>query len=229
MSLFLATLLFGLALAALGVALLAGRPGFAATLKTFPRSTTASYLLFGPAAAWFLWNIWHLSPADFGDYRNWLFIGFLAVAVLSFKCVPDFLAVRGLAALILLAAMPLLDAAYMEYAHPQRLLMVTGVYLFITAAIWLGAQPWRLRDGLEWLLAAPARARTAGGLFFAYGHVKCVVRRNKAVDVSGGSQPGKRSNAIYKYNHRISENRMDSPAASRAFCRCQSHTAQRAS
>jgi hypothetical protein len=77
--------------------------------------------------------------------------------------------VRGLCILGLLGAMPLLDAAYMEYTHPRRLWMVSLVYLVISLAIWVGAQPWRLRDFLEWLLARPARLRCLGGLLAAYG------------------------------------------------------------
>src|SRR5690606_10861263 len=109
MSLTLATLLPGLLLLALGVPLLVNHSGFAAALKSLPRSRSAAYVFFTAGAAWFLRAIWNLSPADFGDYRHWLFAGFLVVAVLSFKCVPDFLAVRGLCVLVLMAAMPLLD------------------------------------------------------------------------------------------------------------------------
>ncbi len=169
MSLFLATLIPGLVLVILGVPLLMNISAWTASLKAFPRSQRAAYLCFGAGAAWFLYAVWHLSAADFGDYRGYLFVAFAAIAVLSFKCVPDFLAVRGLCALMLMAALPLLDAAYMEYDKPQRLLMVTIVYLGIAFAIWLGAQPWRLRDFLGWLLARPNRARTLGGVLAGYG------------------------------------------------------------
>jgi hypothetical protein len=83
--------------------------------------------------------------------------------------VPDFLAVRGLATLVLLGAMPLLESAYMEYAKPQRLFMVTVVYVALSAAIWLGAQPWRLRDFIAWLFARPGRAAGFGGVCAGYG------------------------------------------------------------
>ena len=82
---------------------------------------------------------------------------------------PDFLAVRGLSVLVLVGAMPLLDAAYMEYGHPQRLFMVTPVFVAIALAIWLGAQPWRLRDFFNWLFGQPHRARGFGGLLTGYG------------------------------------------------------------
>ena len=122
-----------------------------------------------------LGEIWHLSPADFGEYRVYLFFGFLAVALLSFKCVPDFLAVRGLATVVLMGAMPLLDAGFMNFEHTRTLLYKFAVYLAITAAVWLGAQPWRLRDFLAWLFARPARPRVIGGVISAYGLTLAVV------------------------------------------------------
>jgi hypothetical protein len=175
MSLTLATLIPGILLILFGLPLVLAHSGFAAMLKSFPRSTAASYLFFGAGAAWFLYAVWHLSPADFGDYRHWLFGGFALVALLSFKCVPDFLAVRGLATLILMGAMPVLSAAYMEYDKPQRLFMVTLVYLALAAAIWLGAQPWRLRDFIGWLFARPGRGRTFGSVCAGYGVLLAVL------------------------------------------------------
>jgi len=169
MSLFLATLLPGLLLAVLGAALFANRPAVVASLKELPRSPTAALFFFGGGALWFLWLVWHLSTADFGDYHVLLTIGFAAVAGLAFKCVPDFLAVRGLCVLVLLSAAPLLHAAYMEYSRPQRLLLVTPVYLLIAAAIWLGVQPYRLRDFFNWLFLRPGRARGLGSVLFGYG------------------------------------------------------------
>lgn len=175
MSLTVATLIPGLILLLLGVPLLLNNTGYSALLKAFPRSTRAAYVFFTAGAAWFLYAIWHLSPADFGEYRTYIFIGFLLVAVLSYRCVPEFLAVRGLAAIILMGAMPLLQAAYMEYDKPQRLLMVTLVYLALSAAIWLGAQPWRLRDFFSWLFAQPGRSRGVGGALAGYGLILSIV------------------------------------------------------
>jgi hypothetical protein len=71
--------------------------------------------------------------------------------------------------------MPFLDAAFMEYDRPQRLFMVAFVYAALTLAIWLGAQPWRLRDFFNWLFARPARSRGLGGLMVAYGFLLCGV------------------------------------------------------
>jgi hypothetical protein len=170
MSLSLATLIPGLLFILLGGALLLNNSGVIPLLKGLPRSTGATYLFFGAGSAAFLYQVWHLSPADFGDHRGLLFIGFTLLAVLSFYCVPDFLAVRGLCVLVLVGALPLLDAAFMEYQHPQRLFMVTPVFLALALAIWLGAQPWRLRDFFEWLFRPTGgRARLVGGVFLVYG------------------------------------------------------------
>jgi hypothetical protein len=174
MSLFAASLIPGLILILLGMPLLLDLSGAKAAIKAFPRSTSVGYLVFGAAAAWFLYNILHLSNADFGEYRYYLFVGFAGVALLAFKCVPDFLGVRGASALVLIGAAPFLDAAYMEYGRPQRLFMVSFVYVAIALAIWLGAQPWRLRDFFNWLFARPVRSRGLGGLFLAYGIVLCM-------------------------------------------------------
>jgi hypothetical protein len=173
MSLFAASLVPGLFLVLLGILLLMNSPGFKAVVQAFPRSASAGYLVFGAAAAWFLYDILHLSNADFGEYRYYLFAAFAAVAVLAFKCVPDFLGVRGAAALVLIGAAPFLEAAYMEYGQPARLFMVSFVYVAIAIAIWLGAQPWRLRDFLGWIFARPARSRGLGALFLVYGIVLC--------------------------------------------------------
>jgi hypothetical protein len=175
MSLNLATLVPGLLLLVVGVPLLLLRQGWIAALKAMPRSTAASYLFFGAATLWFLYNIWHLSAADFGDYRVPLLFAFAAIAALSFKCVPDFLAVRGLSVLVLLGAWPVLMAGYMVWDHPQVYFLKVPVYVCIVLAIWLGTQPWRLRDFLEWLFARPARTRRIGGVLAAYGLLLAVL------------------------------------------------------
>jgi len=175
MSLFLATLITALVLAVLGVVLLANRPAVGATLKVFPRSATAALFLFGGGAVWFLWEVWHLSTADFGDYHVLLTLGFAIVAGLAFKCVPDFLAVRGLCVLVLLAAAHFLGAAYMHYDRPARLFMVSLIYLLIVLAIWVGVQPYRLRDFFNWLFLRPGRARGFGGVLLGYGLLLAVV------------------------------------------------------
>lgn len=177
MTLFLATLLPGLFLAALGGLLLLELPMFVAMLKALPRSTAASLVLFGGGVLWFLVIVANMAEADriFGNSNAPWVIGFAALGFLSIRYVPDFLAVRGLSILVLLAAWPLLHAAFMRFDVPQRLFMVTLVFAAIGAALYLAAVPYRLRDFFKWLFARPARPRAAGVGLLAYGVVLIVV------------------------------------------------------
>ncbi|MGE9292956.1 MAG: hypothetical protein ACQKBW_05035 [Puniceicoccales bacterium] len=171
MSLFLATFLTGLVLLVLGSWFLWKGPSGQSASFAWMRSTPAAVVLFGAAAIWFLWHVAHLGQADFGDYKQLLLLLFGVTALGSFFFVKDFLAVRGLAVLILLSARPLLNAAYMQFDHPQRLLMVAVVYLAIIAALIIGASPFRLRNFFTWLYAKATRLKTLGGILTAYGAV----------------------------------------------------------
>ncbi len=169
MSLFLATLLPGLFLAVLGGLLVSNQSVVTSSLQALPRSATATLFLFGGAALWFLWIVWHSSMADNFEHPVLLTVAFAVVAGLAFKCVPDFLAVRGLCVLVLLVGWYLRAAAYMEYDKPLRLLLVIPLYLLIAAALWLGVQPYRLRDFFSWLFLRSGRARTLGAGLLGYG------------------------------------------------------------
>lgn len=175
MSLLLATLLPGLFLLGLGSLFLANNSLVTASVRALPRSRRAAAVFFGLGAAWFLFNVWNLSAADFGEFRTPLFIGFAVIAVLAWQFVPEFLAVRGIAILLLLVASPLLHAAFTQYEHPARLFMVSLVFAGILFALWIGAQPWRLRDFIEWLYRTPGRSRVFGALLAGYGVLLTIV------------------------------------------------------
>ncbi len=171
MSLFLATLLPGLFLVLLGGLLFWNGAPLAAGARALPRSKAGSWILFGLGAAWFLWRLSRTGESDLIFFKTPrpVMLGFGVLAVLAFIYTPDFLAVRGLCVLMLLGAEPLLYAAYMEWTHPQRLLMVTAVYAGLTAALYLAAYPFRLRDFLDWLFRTPKRPRLVGAILLAYG------------------------------------------------------------
>ena len=171
MSIFLATLLTGLLLALLGGLLLWNDPRLASTAKLLPRSRRGSFVFFGLGTVWFIWRLSRLNESDLIFFQHpWpVMAGFAVLSILAFFHTPDFLAVRGLCLLVLLGAEPLLYSAYMEWSHPQRLLMVTAVYLALIAALYLAAAPYRLRDFFEWLFTGPARSRLLGGIVLFYG------------------------------------------------------------
>ena len=172
MSLFLATLLCGLILAALGSILLWNDPRVRSMAKALPRSNRGAWLFFGSGAVWFIWVVSQLSESDLIFFKSPVpvMIGFGVLAVLAFIYTPDFLAVRGLCVLMLVGGESFRQVAYMEYQHPQRLLMVTAVYIGFALALYLAAAPYRLRDFFEWLFQQPARARLVGTILLSYGH-----------------------------------------------------------
>lgn len=171
MSLTLSTLLVGLILLGLGSLLLVSNSLITSMFKALPRSQTAAVIFFGGGAAWFIYNVYGMSAADvigFSTSTPFVYL-FAALAVLSFIYLPDFLAVRGLSVVTLVGAWPLLLSAYGHYELPQRLFLVSALYVAISAAIYLGASPFRLRDFFEWLYRTPNRARALGAAITAYG------------------------------------------------------------
>lgn len=175
MALSIASLLLGLALLLPGLLLWRFHPGFFNLLRTFPRSQTAAWVLFGGGAAWFLFRVLHLSPADFGDHRLLLFALFLTGAVLAFTYVPDFLAVRGLAILGLLASGHLLEAAFLQEPS-SRLFLVSAVYgLLIIPSIYFGAAPYRFRDLVQTMERSPLIRRLIGLFLSLYGGLLIVL------------------------------------------------------
>lgn len=175
MSLTLATFITGLLLIALGTAFFLPSPAIVTSLKRFPRSHTMAVVLFGLGAAWFLFRIWHLSEADFGEYRKLLFVFFTLVAIGSFVYMPDFLAVRGACVIVLLGASNLLDAGYMDWDYGEITdfspfyLYKIAVFVAVACAIYLGASPFRARDFLDWLYRRPGRSRWVGASLAIYG------------------------------------------------------------
>jgi hypothetical protein len=133
----------------------------------------ASVIFFGGGAAWFVYNVANMSAADvigFSSATPFVYI-FGGLALAAFFYLPEFLSVRGLSVLILVGSWPLLMSAYGRYELPQRLLMVSALYVLIAAAIYLAASPFRLRDFFEWLYRTPGRARAVGGALAVYGLV----------------------------------------------------------
>ena len=158
MSLYLSTYLFAAILLAAG-AMFALK--FKPLVLAFPRSKKAAVVTFGGGGLWFLYILSQLGEADFGDIKAYLIAIFGIAGILAFKCLDDFLSVRGLAILGLLLSREFIDSAFMK-EPVSRLTLVTLSYLAVLASLYLGALPYRFRDFLEFLYAKPGRA-------FAFG------------------------------------------------------------
>ena len=169
MTLFVSSFLTGALLLVVGVMLSVKNNKLRSSILNFPRSKTLSFWFVGTATTWFLWrHVAFLSEADFGNYK--LLIGAIALAsaILSFIYVADFLAVRGLAMMILLWSREVLDSAFLHEAH-SRLFLVSSIYLLIIFSIYFGAWPYKIHDFIEWLRLRNLRISLLGWIFSFFG------------------------------------------------------------
>ena len=143
---------------------------YAAALRKFPRSLPWGYALMLLGTAWFLWNLSQESIADFAAYKNILLIGFAAVGLGTCVFVQDFLAVRGLAVVLLLLAKLMVDTGRPYLAQTHWVLVIqTWAYLLVLGGMWFTVSPWRLRDFLEWATATEKRTKIGCGMRLAFG------------------------------------------------------------
>lgn len=143
---------------------------FGAAVRRFPRSLPWGVVLMVLGTVWFLWNLSQESIADFASYKNVLFGGFAGVGLGACIFVQDFLAVRGLAIVLLLLAKLMVDTGRPALPHtPWVLVVQTWAYVLVVAGIWLTVSPWRLRDWLTWGTANEKRLKVICGLKLAFG------------------------------------------------------------
>jgi hypothetical protein len=143
---------------------------FASAVRKFPRSLTWGYGLMVFGTVWFLWNLSQESISDFASYKNILFAAFAGIGIGTCIFVQDFLAVRGLAIVLLLLAKLLVDTGrpHLPTTH-WTLVIQTWAYLMVILGIWFTVSPWRLRDFLEWGTANEKRVKVGCGIRLAFG------------------------------------------------------------
>ena len=83
--------------------------------------------------------------------------------VLVLRFVEEFLAVRALGILCLLAAEPLLDSAFLRY-ETSRLLVTVFAYLLVVAGLFWVTMPYLLRDQINWSARSAFRWRSIPSL-----------------------------------------------------------------
>ena len=186
LSLFTVGLILGVALIAVHVFMLA-RPQLAqGFLKSFPRNAVLGQILLGLGLAWF-WLL--VAPAsmgtlgalamDLGEFNNakpLLRILIPITMVLVVISVRDFLAVRALGVLGLLAAAPLLESAFLK-DPVTRLLVPIYAYGLLTASLFWVGMPYLFRDAVDWVTAESKRwnALVLGGLAYGVALVICAL------------------------------------------------------
>jgi hypothetical protein len=136
---------------------------FADALRKFPRSQLWGFILMPLGTVWFLYNLKSDQISDFDAFKPILFVGFAVIGFGACAFVRDFLAVRGLAVVVLLLAKLVLDTA--RWADTEwRLVLAVWTYVWIVLALWFTISPWRLRDYIGFLTANDTRIRLSCAL-----------------------------------------------------------------
>jgi hypothetical protein len=118
-------------------------------LKRLPRSRVAGIVLMTLALVWTFWLLGTMEMGEFSSFRRPLMIALPVGYFLALRFVEEFLAVRALGILCLLAAEPLLEAAFFRY-ETSRLLVSVLAYLLIIAGLFWVMMPYLLRDQINW-------------------------------------------------------------------------------
>jgi hypothetical protein len=137
-------------------------------LRAFPRSPTAGFILISATAVWFFLLVQFMDLGEFSNWRRTVLIGTPIAWYLTWKYVDEFLAVRALGMLVLLAAEPLLESAFLR-PEISRLFLVTLVFVWtVFAMFWVG-MPYTLRDQIGWVTSCEKRWRAATVAGILYG------------------------------------------------------------
>ena len=146
------------------------KPDFAQVVKQFPRSRVAGVVLLTICLVWTFWLVATIQMGEFSSFRRPLLIALPVGYVLTLFFVDEFLAVRALGILCLLAAEPLLDAAFLRY-ESSRLLVTVFAYLIIVAGLFWVAIPYVLRDQINWSARTVSRWRCLHAVALIYGGI----------------------------------------------------------
>jgi len=136
--------------------------------KKVPRSYPIGVVILAIDLVWTLWLVATMEMGEFQTFRKPLLallpIGFL----LTLRFVDEFLAVRALGILCLLAAEPLLDAAFLR-TDTARLFVTTFAYVLVVLGILWVTMPYLLRDQISWSSRSTWRWRGLHGFCLLYG------------------------------------------------------------
>ncbi len=169
MKLSLLSILLGLGVAAPQIYGLAKPTAFAESVRRFPRNLTVGYFLMALATLWFLYLVKIEPIADFARFKPHMMVVFAAIGIGTCVYVKDFLAVRGLAVVLMLLAKLMVDTGRPHLGEsPWVLVIQTWAYALALAGMWFTVAPWRLRDILNWATATEQRVKVGSTLRLAF-------------------------------------------------------------
>ena len=137
-------------------------------LRGFPRSRTIGILLCTVAAIWAFWLSATMDLGEFTPNRTLICAAVVLGAVMVPLFAEEFLAVRALGILALLAAEPLLGAAFLR-PEVSRLLLVVLAYAWAVAGLLFVSAPYVMRDLVHWTTSRPWLFRLTAAAGAVYG------------------------------------------------------------
>ncbi len=139
-----------------------------AWLVKFPRNEKLGVVL---VVIGFVWTLFVWTNMDLGEFfkaerivQLLLVAGGIGVIVY----VKEFLAVRSLGFLMILAAAPLLESAFLKDPTSRLLLVLFAYVIALKGMFWVG-MPYLLRDQIKWVVANSSRYRIGAIAGLAYG------------------------------------------------------------
>ncbi|MGZ5553357.1 MAG: hypothetical protein ACXWHF_06930 [Chthoniobacterales bacterium] len=133
-----------------------------------PRSRPAGILLFTIAFIWTFWLLATMEMGEFSSFRKPLLIALPVGYFLVLRFVNEFLAVRALGILYLLAAEPLIEAAFLRY-ESSRLLVTVFAYILVVKGLFFVTMPYVMRDQIDWGTRTTGRWMSLNAIALAYG------------------------------------------------------------
>lgn len=137
-------------------------------LKQFPRNEKLGIVL---AVIAFVWTYIVWSYMDLGEFykvkrlvQGVLILGCVGVVVF----VKEFISVRSIGFLMILAAAPILISAFLRDPSSRLLLVIFAYAIAIKGMFWVG-MPYILRDQIDWLLKDLKRLKIGAIAGVAYG------------------------------------------------------------
>jgi hypothetical protein len=142
-------------------------------LKGFPRNEKIGTVLVIIAFAW-TFIIW--SCMDLGEFfkiEKAVQLILVAGCVGVIVYVKEFLAVRSLGFLMILAAAPILDSAFLKEPQTRLLIVALAYVIALKGMFWVG-MPYLMRDQINWVLAKDKRYQIGAIAGAVYGLVVLV-------------------------------------------------------
>ncbi len=109
-----------------------------------------------------------MEMGEFSSFRKPLMFILPVGFVLVVWFVGEFLAVRALGILYLLAAEPLLEAAFLRYENSRLLVTVFAYVLIVKGLLWV-TMPYLMREQIEWAVRSTGRWIAVHAAALLYG------------------------------------------------------------